>query len=345
VGLTLALGACGSKPKAEVPPAAPADVKPSIAVVGNEDGLEVRWWITQAGGDDLLLNLGPSLADQVPLDVRAREILAANGFRVIAMPVDQVDRLPSQLRPVGSVQQQRLAQSGTWVDVARGPSWTRSTLLTMHDGPVELPPGRLRLLARGWLTPLPASGAGPDAVTSAVSFELVPQHHESVGVLERDVADLTLAEPDTSAPSQGIMFWRLAARGQLRPGEALVIVAEDPYHRWSDGDVDEPVPAETAAPASDAAAAPPSSSIGRVIRTDEPPASTLADEPRPRTSRGVRDGSAPLGPTAGPPALRAPTVGEALLLSRTGPDGPIRARAVVVLVPRTPENFRLLGGR
>lgn len=320
----------------------PASVTPppAASVVGKDDGLEVRWWITEAGGDALLGALGAELSNPVPVDDRTREILAANGFRVVAVPLEAVDRLPSKLRPVGSVQQQRLAQTGVWTDVARGPTWQRAHLLTMHDGPLELPAGRLRLLARGWLTPMPAAEGGR-AVESTVSFELVPQHEDQLGAGEKDVSDLSLVEPDPTPQGQGVMFWRLALRGRLRPGEALVILAEDPFERWSEGEEDPPAPAPGEGAAAHESTKTP---IGRVIRGNEERA-IVAPTPTPAPDPGARH--APLtGPVAGPPSLDSPTIGEALMLARSGGgSGRASTRAIVVLVPRTPENFRLLGGR
>ncbi len=319
------------------------------AIVRNDDGLEVRWWITEASGQVLLDALGSSLTNPVPLDDRSREILAANGFRVVSVPIEAVDRLPSQLRPVGSVQQQRLAQTGVWTDVARGATWERTKLLTMHDGPLELSRGRMRMLARGWVTPSPVGaldktgdGASGGAVGSTVSFELVPQHQDRLGDETRNISDLALEEPDPTPQAQGVMFWRLALRGQLRPGEALVILAEDPFERWSEGEEDPPA---EPAPGSEEEASEPAP-IGRVIRGHDQHSEPIVD-----TKKKAPGAATPgTGPAIGPPSLDAPTVGEALLLARPAAREGERTRrpatrAIIALVPRTPENFRLLGGR
>lgn len=319
---------------------------PAATLLGKDDGLEVRWWTTEASGDALLSALGAELANPVPLDDRTREILAANGIRVVRIAVEAADHLPSQLRPLGSVQQQRLAQTGVWTDVARGPTWERSRLLTMHDGPLELPAGRLRLLARGWVTPMPAvegDAHAAGAIEPTVSFELVPQHQDRIDAAEREVSDLTLEEPDATVLGQGVMFWRLALRGQLRHGEALVVLAEDPFQRWSEGEESAP----PASSAEDDAAPSETIPIGRVKRGHEE-RTILAPA---REAGAERRESSNVGPVAGPPSLAASTIGEALLTSRpasvgrgAGASGKPGARSIVVLVPRTPENFRLLGG-
>jgi hypothetical protein len=220
----------------------------------------------------------------------------------------------------------------------------------METGPLALPAGRLRLLGRAWTEPVPD---GADASRPVLRIELAPQHAEP-----SRPDPLGLAPPAAREPvDEGLVFRRLALTLQLDQGHAVVIIPERPDVVWG-----KPAPPPGPPPA-DLAVSPtideadrPTAPFARIVRDDPASAGEDSDaDTEPAETRGprpsFRDESASsrrIGP-AGPRAPRLPTLGEAMLMSpvagvsagETGGASRV-TRAVVVLIPRLPDEFRLL---
>ncbi len=307
--------------------------------------LNVSWWVlpnepSQVAEDSSRLErvLGTYQSRDLEVPDEQIRLWRENGLRVIAVPTNEVEEIRTALRASGPVEQQVLAQSGTWKSAYRGPAWTGSALLRLDNGPLELPAGALRAMVRSWLVPVPASAnkttvaregeepastpvaapvsgewaprprvaAAPapqlsPASAAALQFELALQHQETRRPVSEFQAALAIDTPKT-LNDDGLVFWRLTLGGRLRAGWSYLIVPVEPGVEWK------------------------SSALDR-----------LAEQGAAKVGEGTGVGP---GAIAGP-ALRAPpTLGEALLSDavRGRPD----RRNVLVLTPNVPERFELL---
>jgi len=332
------LGACGGGPAAD--PGREAVLEASPVVLGGQNGLEVQYWVATGDGDAMFAAFAEFQGAEVPVDEAVRDVLARNGLRLLAVPVDRLSEVQSRLSVIGAVQRQWLGQAPGWIDIATGPLRERGQTIALHDGVLRVGPGRLRILLRGWTVPVPP-GVAPGNRGAAMDVEIVPQHQEMDPRGELSLTPRRIAPED-----EGLVFTRLAARMRLHGDVAVVIVPERPGVTW-EARKEEP-PAESQA-APDVAAGPaprPAPGLGQVSRVEAGRAAPVTPE--------VTASPAPAATLEqGPPSAPLPSLGEAMLMSRAdlpGPDGAVSGRArsrtvraVVVLVPRVPDRFELLG--
>lgn len=316
------LGGCGGTPA----PAAPANpaLEASPVVLGGDNGLEVQYWVAAGGPGEMWAAFAEFRSTPVPVDAGALQMLQENGLRVLAVPVDRLPEVQRRLAVIGAVQRQWLGQAPSWVDAAAGPLREGGQTIALHDGRLRLGPGRLRLLLRGWTLPAPA--ASEEARGAALHLEMVPQHQESRPTTG-GLGDALRPQP-RAPEDEGVLFTRMALTARLKGDLALVLVPETPGVEWKEPPPPEPEPEPAPAPAP---AAPP---IGRVSRVD--PAASAPASPPPPAPVHAADATAEVGP----PGVALPSLGEAMLMSRTESR---TVRAVVVLVPRVPQRFDLLG--
>jgi hypothetical protein len=212
---------------------------------GRGIGLEVACWIVDdtPGRDDPRSGVSTRLATEgtvplvealtgymgrpVPLPEETKRAWRDNGFRVIAVPVADIDRIRGRLRLVGPVYQQWLGEVTTWSEAVKGPAWKGHQFLQMDNGPLRLDSGALRMLARAWLAP----GNGGSA--PALQVQLLPQHQD-VFRAQAEAISLSSPTPRAGRESQGLVFSRLLLETALDGSDALVIVPESPGVDWSD---------------------------------------------------------------------------------------------------------------
>ncbi len=318
-------------------------------IVGSPIGLEVVALVVQQPSDVFQAVLNAYRDEGNALGDDAEAVWTAHALQAVRVPMENLspllDGFESGSRIAGGGgggaagvggARQWVGQTPDWQEVARGVRFPRGVTLAMDRERVELPPGRLRLLARAWVIPLPAGedqGGGAGAglrVELCVQHELAESARGTGGSLGLD----GLAPPPApTAMNEGILLPTLSASLTLREGEAVVIVPREttqtppgsPDARDADG---ETALRATAGPIG----------VGQVSRDDgrgaAEAASPLAYGPQPQEDAGPG--------RAGPPAPRLPTVGAALLgESRVGG---VRAdrRQVIVLIPRLPASFELL---
>lgn len=342
---------------------------------GLDVGLDSALLIAQANPGELAAALAPLLTRPTPLDAATTSLWRENGLRVVAVSREQWAGLADRLRISAAAQRQWVAQSPTWIEVVRGPERSGSATsrtIALDSERLELPAGRLRMLARAWITPRPTDsvsserwaspgvgqvvrpGVQTDASALAVPqliVELTPQAQDSPRG-RNDRISLSMPRSTVDAAQEGLTFWRLQARLRFASSDdLLLILAERPGVDWS-----EPVTTPPEQDETESAASVPGP--GEVVRASARP-----------------PGSTPAGPTqsdrdwmnAGPAARPMLTLGEALFgmdgaLTSTAPeqsespdieqDGRGRtmrqpgrtARAVLLLIPRLPERFELIPG-
>jgi hypothetical protein len=217
----------------------PPRVTASPVVRGAGDGLEMWWWVVRDAQGLAGRTLAPYADRSVPIADPDRERLKAGGLRLVTVPVSDLDALQARLPVIGSIQRQWLGELPEWTEVVGGASRAERSPVDLGDGLLHLEPGRLRLLVRCWITPVPdhpapPDGGGPRAFdwpAAALRLEMVPQHVPASGLPQR--ADLAAAiRPAPAAEEQGLVLARLAASLLIRRGEAILLVPESPQADW-----------------------------------------------------------------------------------------------------------------
>jgi hypothetical protein len=315
IAALLAMPAC-ARFRHRTTAAAPATPPVASPVVrGAASGLELWWWVVtdphrivspnpsgpsnpgeapkpplytiREPGNPLEQTLLPYLDRPTPFSDAVKAKWKASGLRVIAVPINELERVQASLRLTGPVQRQWFGEVSTWTDIVRGPQFHDPRIVMLGDKPEELPAGRLRLLARCWTYP---DSGGQGAPLAALRMELVP-HFEPE---ETDRSRLEVAALGKSDPTDASRLYTELSAGleiNTHRGEpdAFLIVPDRPDADWK--------------------------------------------SPRdPLTEDG----------DSGPQPQLPPTLGETMLSVPASKDSP-RSRAVIILIPRLPQKFELLG--
>lgn len=203
--------------------------------------LDVSWWVLPSeaspNADDsarLERVLGTYQSNDIGLPDEQIRLWRENGLRVIAVPTSAVEDIRTALQASGPVEQQVLAQSGTWKSAYKGPAWTGSAMLRLDNGPLELPAGALRAMVRSWLVPIAGS---PTASGAALQFEFALQHQETRRPVSEFQAALAIDAPKT-LNDDGLVFWRLTLGGMLHAGWSYLIVPVEPGVEWKSSVLD-----------------------------------------------------------------------------------------------------------
>lgn len=329
LGLGLFLPGCASRP-----------MPPSPGARGEPDGLEIHWWIVDDSTHDRIAfeTLGEALLPfkDRPTGISDTQLALwkANGLRVVAVPMLELELLHNRLRTIGQSREQWFGSLPQWTPVVAGYPYRQSWTLGLDNGPIELPAGNLRLLCRGWLVPREPdlSQSTTPAMAAAMNIELLPQHEEAAS-RRNTLKETYRLEAKPTIENSGLLFPRLALTIESLGQDALIIVPEDPATDWK--------PLPPAQP--------------RVL--DVPPApSPTADRPQPPQPIDAQDSAspeinpsplatalssaAPVGVSTGPVPSKTPTLGEAMLCDIGGVG--LARRVVIVLVPRVPESYELI---
>lgn len=183
-----------------------------------------------AGPTGLGEALGPYLAAPGPLSQADQERWAANGLRLVRVPVDQLGGVQAALGSPGAIQRQWLGEHPEWMELLRGPQTGRQ-VVSLDSGLMSLDPGRLRLLGRCWVSPrLPRAGALPLA---EVRVDLALQHQPPARA--RSLRELVDRPGHTPIEQAGVVFSRFVLELGLSGEEALLIVPERPEVVWGEG--------------------------------------------------------------------------------------------------------------
>lgn len=284
----LHLGGCAGGGERTAPADRPEFARPDVSrpvVEGNQQGLEVRIWAIE-GQEDFVAQLLDSYGGRpTPMLDSDRQAWRQSGFRVLSVPLDELNLARGGLRLVGPEQQDWFGVFPDWRAAVEGRRVAGGTLLALADGLLRVPAGRLRLLARSWVIP------GDSGAVMQTELAVV-LHPEGPGTLNAFSASPSPDEPGVG----GVRFPELRSSFVMRKDEAIVLVPVGPGF-----------------------------DAGRLIDPS-------------------RMGEAAL--EVGPPAPGAPTVGEAMLTSADLRDEEgAHRRAIVVLIARLPETYRLLSAQ
>jgi hypothetical protein len=168
--------------------------------------------------------LAPYLDRPVPMSAELLDRWRASGFRIVAVPIADLERLQAACRSVGQMQRQWLGDVTDWTDAVRGPTLVTRRAVTLDDGVMNMEPGQLRLLVRCWAVP---AGQGPDGATPAIHLDIAPRHDPLVPERDR-----MLAAAGVQQNAQPHFLARLAASLIVREETALVFIPEKPSADW-----------------------------------------------------------------------------------------------------------------
>lgn len=253
-------------------------------VDGEQQGLELRIWAIE-DQDRLVAELIDTYQGRpTPMLDSDRFAWRSSGLMPIMVPIDELNLARGRMKLIGTEQQDWFGVLANWRETVPGRRVAEGSLISLPDGQMRTPAGRLRMLTRCWVEP---SSGGP-----AMHIELAVQLQEN----QRRTTAADLAIHGATLPEdQGIIFPELTTQFEMRKDEALVIVPVSPGF--------------------------------------DPDAILVED-----------DGAAE-DREEGPPVSAVPTVGEAMLSSvEIGGVAPVRRRAIIVLIARLPDEYRLLSG-
>ncbi len=220
-------------------PEPPRLIEPGAQGLSDADlGLEVVVWTADDTGflvGRAIHALGATSPALTPAeDARWR----AAGFRVLAMPVEALDPLLIATPPVNAVQRQRYAQIPRWTPILRGPAVPAGLAV---PGAPPTPAGSPRLIARSWIEPAIANAARVHTLRTEMTVQI-----------ERPRAATLLDDPAESRVSDaGPVIEALLVALRAGPGEATILVAEDPAVEWSDLPAPRPADTDAGDPAAD----------------------------------------------------------------------------------------------
>lgn len=250
-------------------------------------------WFVVDDADALLFDaLLPYAHQSVPVDADTRADWAANGVRIVRVPLDDLPGIIAALPTRAAPRREWLGWATDWREAFRGGRITDAIPIVLNRARARLEPGVLRLIARAW--------TAPDESGAVVRVELAAQ-------LQRD-AEPALAPLDApweaptldrlSALAQGEVLPRLTLEAALTPGHAYLLVPVPPDAPWITDDQGpapslaglrpalepEPLDAPQVGPQ-----APPPASIGEAMLTAYPNADLKAIVAlTPRTPREFR---------------------------------------------------------
>jgi hypothetical protein len=209
-------------------------MEPAVTPVvrGAGAGLEARLWVVENGGG----SIGRALQGFAPPAgaPRARvELWRANGFRVLEIPIDQLDDVRDQLATIGPLHRQWLGLLPEWVEVVKGAQLAAEAPVAFDNGTVRLGPGRLRIVSRCWA--MPSVGARPDGSPTAalLKLEIMPELEMSAVAADSYARLLDQAPVQPRSGVRGIPFDRLLLGLVSSGSDAIVIVPEDPEVDWN----------------------------------------------------------------------------------------------------------------
>lgn len=332
---------------------------------GGDPGLEVIAWSTEADLPTFARALAPYAARESAsglggaggLSPESVAFLQSHGLYLLEVPVADLEQLRVSLGAPPRHVNQWLGQAVVWTEAVSGPDQPRGQTIALDAERLRLGPGRLRLLARAWISPAPGSpgasprtGADGGAGGGVMTIELLPQHDEEGRPRSREAL---LAPASIASTDEGMLFTRLLVRLAARSSDKAFVLVGLP----SRSDITElakavPQTGELRAITDGEAGAAPG--VGQVVRQAPGGGPSVAYE----TGAGGAESSAPTIGPVGPPAAQLPTLGEAMLsppvwvTPRRTEQGPAAAdarpvqttprRLVAVFLPRVPERVNLL---
>ncbi len=324
---------------------------------GSTRGLEVRLWVVDDTDRAAARGLTPYIDDfeevsgdgrSDPISARTRSRWSDWGFRIITIPMDQVEGFLGQLRPVQPISVQWLGEFGHWRAIVRAGE-LGSEHVRVGSRLVEIDRGRPRLIARSWVEPM----FTPRDVIPAVRLDLGMQIEIRDSRLRRQ-RQMGFFEPgrERSIEDDGPVIDELILSAMLDGSSALIIMGEAPGVDWNElpelpelsGPTEETVIGQDAGQAGD------QGSGGFGPSEHQKQAQEEAQEQPGQTTRADQQGrGGRSGPRIDQPAKpMGQSLGELMLTSpgsrttRLNQARIVPKRVIVVLIPRVEGGYSLL---
>lgn len=243
------------------------------------------------------------------------------GYRIVEVPVEDIDPMLAALRPVQPISLQFMGEFGNWRPLVRSGT-IRAQRVAVGDSTREVGAGRPRLIARSWTEPA-LTDRGVERLLRidlgmqiemprGNGFELVPEHREP------------------TLDDQGTVIDELLSSIHLDGTHALVIVGEAPGEDWANlpeitGLVDLTGQGDRLGPSAD-------------DERDPESTETAGERPGERVYRDAIEPSAPRTRSLGELMLVAP--GSRVI--RANESRAIPKRVVIVLIPEIRDDQRTL---
>ena len=293
-------------------------------------GLEVRMMVVDDTGYDAprLLSELESVGN-AEIDDQTRSSWERWGFRMIEVPLEQLDPLLDALTPIQPLSVQWMGEFGNWRPLIRAGAIPK-TRVRVGESTYPLDAGRPRLIARSWIEPTLSS----DDVFGALRLDLGMQIESS----RQDAVRLVPEQGRARLEDEGMVIDDLLGSLTLSGRNAIVIIGEVPGYDWSR--LPQPAPESQSVDDGDnGAVGPGTDEAGSEAKN----ASDDAAETSVRAIRPVRSGGT-IEPT--PPSLRS--LGELMLIGRgsrivrPNETRTLPKRVLVVLIPHAGGQFRLI---
>lgn len=312
-----------------------SDAPPAPIDSASTRGLEIRLWVVDDTDWSSARMLMPYQDDPNDIfDDAIAGVWADWGFRLVALPIEQVQGFLDALTPVQPSNVQWLGEFGRWRAIVRAGELPTSRV-RVGDRSVEIEQGRPRLIARSWVEPMLID----DGVIPAVRVDLGLQIENKK---RRADPRLLGVEQERMIEDVGPVLDELMLSMLLDGSHAVVLVGEAPDVLWEQlggilGDGTQ---------GSERDAAPgvfgPGDEQEQADTTDSGELSEFDHVPgtprQPNASAGINEPIKPMGKTLGELMLTSPgSRMELANVSRVAPK-----RVVVVLVPRVEGGFSLL---
>ncbi len=175
--------------------------------------------------DDTDYDAARALRDYAPLrDASVQSRWARWGFRVVEVPVGDVEMLISSLRAVQPMSVQFMGEFGHWRPLVRSGPIQQSSV-QVGDSTRSIDPGRPRLIARAWAEPR-LTESGVDQVLRLDMGMQIESRNQNAYQLLPNQGDETLDD-------KGRVIDELLSTVRLDGRHAIVIVGEAPGTDWS----------------------------------------------------------------------------------------------------------------
>lgn len=194
------LGCAGTKEAGET----------QAVVVSGDPGLDFETWFVgeteqRTEGISLEAALAPYFGLPTPMVTGSREICEANGIRIVSVPTSMIADLRGRVAMAGPMTRRGSGEMPNWGPVAAGPPFDGPVRLRLDSGPLRLDEsGRMRLLTRGWLAPVPEGFVPREALPAERSDEEVVSEEGLDVALEDAVEEVKEEETEETSEEGGV---------------------------------------------------------------------------------------------------------------------------------------------
>jgi len=151
------------------------------------------------------------------------------GFRLIAIPIDEVEGFLDTLIPIQPISVHWLGEFGKWRAIVRAGELS-SNHVRVGERSVQIERGRPRLIARSWIEPI----LTPDAVVPGVRLDLGVQIQSNKNRSSRQRTGFGFDEnTERSIEDDGPVFDELIMSAMLDGSHAIILVGEAPDVDWN----------------------------------------------------------------------------------------------------------------